>query len=305
MKVGVIGTGVMGTNHIRVYSELKDVDKVYAFDTDKESASGVKANGLIVCDSVEELLDMVDAVSICVPTRYHFDLTKRVIEEGVSCLIEKPMTLTVEEGEKLVKLLNNSDVIAGVGHIERFNPIIGVIESIIKKPLYVEMKRHNPVSARMTDSTVVEDLMIHDIDILFNLMFHNDYEIVSAGNADLCMALIKFGQAVVAVSASRKASKKIRSIYIEEEDFTIEGDFMNQDVYIYKKPGKYSIENGWRYRQENIIEKVMVNKTEPLRDELKTFIRCVKSGEEFTVTPAQALKNLRICEKINRLNGVL
>ena len=80
MKVGVIGTGVMGINHIRVYSELKDIDKVYAFDTDKESALGVKADGLIVCDSVEELLDLVDVVSICVPTRYHADLTKRVIE---------------------------------------------------------------------------------------------------------------------------------------------------------------------------------------------------------------------------------
>ncbi len=305
MRVGVIGTGRMGTNHIRVYSELKEVDEVYAFDTDKERLQSIGTDGLIVCDSARELLGLVDAVSICAPTRYHANLATEAVGAGVACLIEKPITSTVKEGEKLVELLEKSGVVAGVGHIERFNPIVGVIESIIDRPLYVEMKRHNPASARITDSTVVEDLMIHDLDIIFNLLFHGDYEIASAGDADLCMALIRFGSDVVAVSASRKASKKIRSIYIEEEDLTIEGDFMSQEVYIYKKPGKYSVEDGGRYRQENIIEKVMVNKTEPLKEELRRFIRCVEDGEEFAVTPAQALKNLRICEEIKRLNGIL
>ncbi|MBA5942196.1 MAG: Gfo/Idh/MocA family oxidoreductase [Methanophagales archaeon] len=306
MKVGVIGTGTMGKNHVRVYSEFKAVEEVYAFDMNRDSADRMKEFGAIVCDSIEELLNSVDAVSLCVPTEYHLEIARKVIEKDIHCLIEKPIALTVEEGEEIVKLLENRDVIAGVGHIERFNPIISEIERIIKKPLYVEIKRHNPASTRITDSTIVEDLMIHDIDIIFNLLFDSDdgaYEIYSAGNNDLCTALIKFDSSIVSLSASRKASKKIRSVYIEEEEFTIEGDFMNQEIYVYRKPGKYGIENE-RYTQENIIEKVLVNKVEPLKEELKSFIRSVEKGGEFTITPLQALNNLKICEEIGRLNGI-
>jgi len=304
MKVGVIGTGTMGKNHVRIYSELKAVEEVYAFDVDKENVKRVKEYGVIICDSMEELLERVDAVSICVPTKYHLEVAKRIIGKDIHCLIEKPITLTVEEGEELVNLLENTGLIVGIGHIERFNPIVGEIKKIIKNPLYVEIRRHNPASTRITDSTIVEDLMIHDIDIVFNVLFSGAYEIYSAGNNDLCKALIKFNSSIVSLSASRKASKKIRTMYIEEEKFTIEGDFMDQEIYVYRKPGKYGIENE-RYMQENIIEKVLVNKVEPLKEELKTFIACVKKGEEFPITAEQALNNLRICEEIRRLNGIL
>ena len=294
----------MGKNHVRIYSELKEVEEVYGFDVDKEKAKRLKEYGVIVCDSMEELLERVDVVSVCVPTKYHLEVAKRAIEKDVHCLIEKPITLTVKEGEELVNLLENKGLIVGIGHIERFNPITEEIEKIIENPLYVEIKRHNPASARITDSSIVEDLMIHDIDIVFNVLFDGEYVLYSAGNNDLCKALIKFDSSIVSLSASRKASKKIRTVYIEEEDFTIEGDFMNQEIYVYRKPGKYSIENE-RYMQENIIEKVLVNKIEPLKEELKTFVRCVKKGEEFSITPAQALNNVRICEEIRRLNGLL
>ena len=108
-----------------------------------------------------------------------------------------------------------------------------------------------------------------------------------------------FGHSVAAISASRLASKKIRTIYVETEEFTTEGDFMTQEVYIYRKPGKYGLENE-RYMQENIIEKVLVNKVEPLKVELKTFLDCARIGKSFPVTPEEALKNLRICEEIKR-----
>lgn len=304
MKVGVIGTGTMGRNHVRIYSELKEIEEFYAFDIDSVKAASLREYGAIVCDSMEELLKRVDAVSICVPTKYHLEVTKRAIANGVHCLIEKPITLTVSEGANLLDSLKGSKLIVGVGHIERFNPIVKEIERIVKKPLYVEISRHNPASARITDSSVVEDLMIHDIDIVFNVLFTGDYELHAAGNNDLCTALIEFGSSIVSLSASRKASKKIRTIYIEEEELTIEGDFMNQEIYVYRKPGRYVIENE-RYTQENIIEKVLVNKVEPLKEELKTFIQCVKNNEEFTITPMQALNNLRICEEIRSLNGIL
>ena len=307
MKVGVLGTGTMGKNHVRIYSELKEIEEVYAFDVDGEQVKSLKDYEVNICDSMEELLERVDAVSVCVPTKYHLEVAKRAIEKDVHCLIEKPITLNVREGEELVNLLEDKGLIVGVGHIERFNPIVEEIAKIIENPLYVEIKRHNPASARITDSTIVEDLMIHDIDIVFNVLFTpsgGDYEIYSAGNNELCTALIKFDSSIVSLSASRKASKKIREIYIEEEEFTVEGDFMNQEIYVYRKPGRYGIENE-RYTQENIIEKVLVNKVEPLKEELKTFVRCVEKGEEFTITPLQALNNLKICEEIRRLNGIL
>lgn len=298
MKIGIIGTGTMGRNHARVYSEFKGVEDIYVFDLNKNNVNEMRKLGFIVCDSVDELLDYVEAVSICVPTKYHLEVAKAAIEKNVPCLIEKPVTISVEEGEKLLNILKNKNLIVGVGQIERFNPIINEIKKMIVNPFFVELRRHNPLSSRVTDSSVVEDLMIHDIDIVFNVLFNNDsYKIYSGGTVDVCKAMVVFGGSIASISASRRACKKIRTIYIEDENFTIEGDFMAQEIYTYWKPEKYGIDRE-KYTQENIIEKVLVNKVEPLKVELRTFIDCVKKNTEFPVTPEQALNNLRICEKI-------
>ncbi len=300
MNVGVVGVGVMGKNHVRVFSEIKDVEKIYIYDIDKKKLEQLKEHAYI-CNSFSDFLNKVDAVSICVPTKEHYRVAKKVIENNIHCLIEKPMTLNVKEGEKILDLLKDRDIVAGVGHIERFNPIICEILKIVKNPTYVEIKRHNPASSRITDSSVIEDLMIHDIDLIFNVFFKNkkDYNIQCAGNKDVCMTLITFNSTFVALSASRLASKKIRSIYIENKEYTLEADFMAQEVYIYRKPVKHRMENE-RYSQENVIEKVLVNKVEPLKVELKTFVECIKKGKKFPVTPEQALENLKICEKISK-----
>ena len=297
MDVGVIGVGTMGKNHVRVYSELKSVDSVGVFDLNTAGAKEIgEKHGATVYSSVEELLANSDAVSVCVPTPFHNNVVGQVFSARKAVLIEKPICATADEATQLMKTAPEGITI-GVGHIERFNPIVEEIRKIVKKPLYVEMKRHNPASARVTGSTVIEDLMIHDIDILLNLFFSSPGDICSAGTADVCSVLMKCGNVPVSLSASRKSSKKIRMIYVEEEDFTIEGDFMTQEVTIYRKPGQYTFE-AERYVQENIIEKVMVNKLEPLKRELGTFIECVEKGRPFPITPEQAIHNLRICEEI-------
>jgi len=297
MDVGVIGAGVMGRNHARLYSELKRVDSLWITDLDTKTATEVaSANGGQVASTVEALLEQVDAVSICVPTRFHQEIAKKVFSAGVHALIEKPISHTVAEAEALVKIIP-PDLTVGIGHIERFNPIIDEIRRMIHKPLYIETKRHNPASTRITDSSVVEDLMIHDIDVVFSLLGSEDYSVQSTGNADVCGALFTISGTPVFMSGSRKSSKKIRSIYIEQEDCTIEGDYMTQEIAVYRKPGQYHIEND-RYVQENIIEKVLVNKQEPLKRELVTFLECVRERRPFPVTPQQALLNLKICEQI-------
>jgi predicted dehydrogenase len=296
MDVGIIGVGTMGKNHVRVYSELKSIDSVGVFDLNAGAAQAIgKQHGAEVFSSIDELLAQADAVSVCVPTQFHAEVVRQVFAAKKSVLIEKPLCSTAQEARMLMQSAPPG-ITLGVGHIERFNPIVAEIKKIVGTPVYVEMKRHNPASARVTGSTVVEDLMIHDIDILLNL-FGMPSDIHSTGSQDVCSVLMKCGKIPVSLSASRKSSKKIRMIYIEEEEFTIEGDFMTQEITIYRKPGQYQFE-AERYVQENIIEKVMVNKLEPLKRELSTFIECVNAGTPFPITPDQAISNLQICETI-------
>lgn len=297
MDVGVIGVGTMGRNHVRIYSELKSVGSLGIYDVNAEAARALgEKHGATVYSSVGELLDNSEAVSVVVPTAFHLNVVNEVFSKKRSVLIEKPICATSAEAKQLMKAAPPG-ITVGVGHIERFNPIVAEIKKIVKKPLYFEMKRHNPGSARVTGSSVVEDLMIHDIDILINEFFKESCEIHSVGNDDVMSVLMKCNNIPVVLSASRKASKKIRLIYVEDEDFTIEGDFMSQEVTIHRKPGQYQIE-AQRYVQENIIEKVVVGKVEPLKRELETFIDCVMNQRPFPITPDQAIRNLEFCERI-------
>jgi len=297
MDIGVIGVGTMGRNHVRVYSELRGVNSLGIYDVNTQAAKDLgEKHGATVYGSIGELLDNCDAVSVVVPTQFHSSVVRQVFSKKKSVLIEKPICATSDEAKQLMKKAPEGITI-GVGHIERFNPIVAEIKKIIDKPLYMELKRHNPASARITGSSVVEDLMIHDIDILLNVFFPNPSDIHSIGNEDIMSVLMKCDGIPVSLSASRRASKKIRSFYVEDADFTLEGNFMTQEVNIYRKPGQYQIE-AERYVQENIIEKVMLNKVEPLRRELETFVDCVNKNRPFPITPEQAILNLEFCEKI-------
>ena len=298
MDVGVIGVGAMGRNHVRVYSELRGVDSLGIYDENTQAAKVVgEKHSATVYGSISELLDNSDAVSVVVPTQFHSSIVEQVFAREKSVLIEKPICATADEAKQLMKKAPEG-VTIGVGHIERFNPIVAEIKKIVKTPLYVELKRHNPTSSRITGSSVVEDLMIHDIDIILNVFFPNPCDIHSVGNADVMSVLMNCNSIPVFLSASRKASKKIRTFYVEDAEFTIEGNFMTQEVNIYRKPGQYQIE-AERYVQENIIEKVMVNTVEPLKRELETFIDCVNRNRPFPISPEQAIRNLEFCEKIS------
>lgn len=299
MDVGVIGVGSMGKNHARIYSELKSVDSLSICDVNVKAADDIaKQYDATVYETIKDMIYNVDAVSVCVPTQYHYNVAKIVLDAQRGVLIEKPMCSTSKEALELMNYNYHTSTI-GVGHIERFNPIVPEIKKIMNNPLYIEFKRHNPASSRITGSSVIEDLMIHDIDILTNIFFPDKYpsEINAIGNDDVCSVLMEYNNIPVALSASRRSSKKIRSVYIEEPDFTIEGDFMSQEITIYRKPEQYKIE-AQKYTQENIIERVVVNKVEPLKSELSAFVDCVKKGVMFTVTPKQAISNLEFCEDI-------
>ncbi|MEN6517174.1 MAG: Gfo/Idh/MocA family oxidoreductase [Methanospirillum sp.] len=297
MEIGVLGTGVMGRNHVRIYSGMKKIDSVRVYDLNREAAREVaETTGAIPCDSADELLRHVDAVSICVPTPFHFRTAAAVLEHEVAMLVEKPACQTACEARQLAAMVPDH-LVAGVGHIERFNPIVSEIKKILRDPLYVEARRHNPGSARITGSSVVEDLMIHDIDVMTHLFPGAEPEVSSRGTPDVCSALMSYGGVPVTLSPSRKASKKIRSLYVEEEDLTIEGDYMTQEVTVYRRPDAYESVNE-RYVQENVIEKVLVNRVEPLNLELSTFVDCVSTGRPFPITLDEGTADLEVCERI-------
>ncbi|MHA1755076.1 MAG: Gfo/Idh/MocA family oxidoreductase [Candidatus Odinarchaeia archaeon] len=301
LDFGVIGVGNMGTNHLRVYSELRWVNRLYVYDVNLKHALEIqkKYDGVEVCSSLDEINRKVDAVSVCVPTKDHLSVISKCLDAGVNILVEKPVVLNSAEGELLEKKLKQADIIFGVGHIERFNPIISEINKLVKSPKYIEIKRHNPTSLRVKDSSVLEDLMIHDIDLIWNNFFFKQREnlIYAAGNDNFCKVIVDFNGPIVSLSASRVSSRKIRTIYVEDEDFSIEGNFMDQEVLVYRKPTIYVSEN-YRYTQENVIEKVLINKVEPLKRELMEFINCIRFNKIFPVTFEQAILNLQIVEVI-------
>jgi len=301
MIFGVIGVGSMGRNHVRVLTEIKKVEDVVIYDVNRNQAEEIAEKyDARIANSVGELLKEVDAVCICSPTKFHFQHASECLEAGKHILVEKPISSSYDEGKKLLELLkSHRDLVFGVGHIERFNPIVSELADLGLDVAYLSIKRHNPASLRITDSTVVEDLMIHDIDIVFNVIFsgESEYKISAAGNRNIVHALIKFGGKIASLSASKISSKKIRTIYLENEEITVEGDFMTQELYIYRKPSVYQSVNE-KYLQENVIEKVLINKVEPLKVELKTFVDAIDGEAEFPVTAKQAVENLRICEII-------
>jgi len=297
MEIGVLGTGAKGRNHVRVYSAMKNVDSVRVYDLNRAISREVaERTGAIACDSAEDLLRRVDAVSICVPAPYRHIAAEAALEHGTHMLLERPACRTAREALQLAEAVPDG-LVAGVGQVERFNPIVAEIKRIVRRPLYVEAKRHNPASPRGTGSTVVDDLMIHDADVMTHLFPGIRPRVSSSGTPEVCSALMSYGDVPVYLSASRRSSRRIRSIFIEEEDLTIEGDYMSQELTIYRRPDAFeSVDE--RYVQENVTERVRVNRVEPLQLELSTFVDCAREGRPFPVTLEEAAANLEVCRRI-------
>jgi predicted dehydrogenase len=304
MKVGVIGTGAMGRNHVRTYADLRGVE--YLGVTDVDVASGkeaAKRHNAEFVPTLDALLKKVEAVSLCVPTKFHFEVAKKVMEAGIPCLIEKPIAMEAEEGRKLEKIRERAGVIAGVGHIERFNPLIPEIKKLIPDPYYVEINRHNPTSGRRTDTDVITDLMVHDLDLVWNFLLKGKKgSVLSASgfkraSIDFAVSLLRFDNCTALLSANRMSSKKIRQISMEDWDKTVVGNLMSQELFVYYKPSEVNTER-LKYRQENRMEQVTVSKIEPLREELRTFLKCVKEDNSFPVTLEEASMVLEVADRI-------
>jgi len=234
LKVGVIGTGHLGKLHTKMFAEIENCELVGIYDSNSEQAKNVSEEYKVsAANSIEELLDKVDAVSIAAITSAHYEIAIKCFDKGIHVFVEKPITATIPQAEELVKISNDKKLNLQVGHIERFNPALVSMEKYMLEPKFIQTDRLAQFNPRGTDVAVVLDLMIHDIDIILSLVKSDVKDVQANGvaivsdNLDIANARIQFENGAVAnVTASRISQKKMRKMRIFQQDGYIALDFV-------------------------------------------------------------------------------
>lgn len=248
MKVGVIGVGYLGKYHAQKYSGMKDVELVGVADVDPLIAEAVASeNNCRAFSNYHELLQLVDAVSVVVPTTYHHKVALDCIDAGVDMLMEKPITTTVEEADEIIDKAERKKLIMQVGHLERFNPAVEAMVPSLTVPVFIESQRISTFKNRGVDVDVVLDLMIHDIDIILNIIkspletIHTVGAPVVTDYTDIANARLIFENGATAnVTVSRIARTNTRRMRIFQPGSMINVDFANRKVMtIHLKKGEF------------------------------------------------------------------
>ncbi|MCS5646111.1 MAG: Gfo/Idh/MocA family oxidoreductase [Candidatus Marinimicrobia bacterium] len=245
VKVGVIGVGHLGQHHVKHYVSLKDANLVGIVDTDQERAVEIsKQFDIPVFNELQDLLKQVDAVSIVTPTLYHAKIAETCITNDIHVFIEKPITETLEEAERLLVLSKEKDVMIQVGHIERLNPALLALKPYRVEPKFLEIQRLAPYTVRGTDVPVVLDKMIHDIDILLSLVDSPVKSIQATGlsiltdSLDIAHARIRFGNGTVAsIMSSRVAKDEVRKVKLFQKSLYATIDLLLGLAEVYKIVG--------------------------------------------------------------------
>ncbi|ELY56411.1 Gfo/Idh/MocA family protein [Natronococcus jeotgali] len=305
IDVGVIGVGSMGQHHARVYNELPEANLVGLFDADDERAAEVAADHGVSALPLDELLENVDAVSIVVPTEYHYDLATQCLDANVGILIEKPVLEDLDQSADLRSRVEHANVPAQVGHIERFNPAVTQLEEIVDDLSIVSIRsqRLGPEPERTIEDSAVLDLMIHDIDVVLSVLGQTPIRVQSAGVDENrhASALLEFEDNVMAsLTASRKTQQKVRTLEITAEECFIELDYIDQSLEIHRSSiPEYIEENGdVRFKHESIVERPTIRNAEPLRRELESFVETVSGNGIPDVTVEDGINALEVAEAI-------
>ncbi|MBU4463009.1 MAG: Gfo/Idh/MocA family oxidoreductase, partial [Proteobacteria bacterium] len=246
LRVGVIGAGYLGKFHAEKYARMDNVDLVGVVDKNRSLAENVAGNyNARAYIDHKELLGKVDAASIVVSTPEHYAVSKDFLENDVDLLIEKPMTVALEEADELIRIAESRGLIIQVGHLERFNPAVVALRDIVKNPMFIESHRLSIYHSRGTDVSVVLDLMIHDIDIILNFVRSDIKTIHAAGipviseHVDIANARLEFESGCIAnVTASRISTKNERKVRLFQKDAYISVDFANRKITVINKAGE-------------------------------------------------------------------
>jgi len=296
LRVGVVGVGVMGSNHARVLAELPGVKLAGIADPDRKRRELVaRALGCAAFSDVEALMHHgVDAVTIAAPTHLHRDLAIECAARGLHVLVEKPIATTVEEGRAIVTAARRAGVTLMVGHVERFNPAVESIKKAIKDQdiLSIAITRVGPFPPRMSNVGVVIDLAVHDIDLI---RWFTDSEIVEiqpqtssavAEREDIALLQFRTASGVLAhINTNWLTPFKARTIHIATRDKYLIGDLLTLQVtecFGFQPDGSYSMRH------------LSVGYQEPLRAELVAFVNAIRGGEPPAVTGDEAVASLEV-----------
>ncbi len=295
VRVGIIGVGYLGMQHARILSYLEEAELKGVADINFRKAVEIgNRHGVQYYQDYEKMLDEVDAAIVATPTSEHFSISMKLLKEGKSILVEKPITETVEQGEELVSMATKNGLILQVGHLERFNPAVEAAESMISEPKFIEVQRLGSFSARSLDIDVVLDLMIHDLDIIMALVKDEINVIKSSGihvlseKIDIANARLEFKSGCVAtLTASRVHQGKVRKLRIFEPASYYSIDYIDQEVKIFPLNGR-----------RTDIKTLKITKEEPLKKELKNFFRCIREKKTRKVSGDEGLRALKLAYKV-------
>ncbi|MGQ3676021.1 Gfo/Idh/MocA family oxidoreductase [Xanthobacter sp. TB0139] len=296
LRVGVIGVGIMGSNHARVLSALPEAELVAVADPDQAQAERVAQ--FLGCDAVSDHMDLLalglDAVVVAAPTHLHHDVALDVIGSGTSVLVEKPIASSAEEGREIVAAAKAKGVTLMVGHVERFNPAVRAVKEAIRgeQLLSVAITRVGPFPPRMSNVGVVVDLAVHDIDLIRWLTDSDIVEVQPLTSAALAeredIALLQFRTAsgvLAHINTNWLTPFKARTVHVATARKYVIGDLITRQVtehFDYRPDGSYSTRH------------LPVAYAEPLRSELQNFLNAVRSGQQPEVTGEQGVASIDI-----------
>jgi predicted dehydrogenase len=288
LKTAVIGVGYLGKFHADKYAALPNSDLIAVVDSNEDTANSIAdKHNIQALTDYHDLLGKVDAVSIAVPTSLHFQIARDFLDHGSHVLIEKPITVTVDQADELIALARSRQRLIQVGHLERFNAAILDLDQVLEKPMFIESHRLAPFNPRATDVNVVLDLMIHDIDIILNIVRSEVTSIAASGTpvltdtTDIANARLEFANGCVAnVTASRVSLKTERKMRLFQPDSCITIDFHNRTMNLYQKgdqemfPGIPEIE-----AKESVYEN-----NDALQAEIIAFLNSIETGSPALVS---------------------
>ncbi len=308
VRIGVIGAGRMGRNHLRILSRLDSVDLIGLIEPDSANASeAVQKFQCQVFTSIDALCDQVDAVIVTAPSAMHGAIGLQVLKNKTHCLMEKPLAVTEQECLSLISTAEENGVILMVGHVERFNPAIQQLKSILddgQRVFAYDARRMSATSSRISVVDGVMDLMVHDIDVISWLAGEKVKQISSVGTKegsrdhfDYVVANLTFESGSIAsITASRITQNKIRSLQVTSEKGLFEADFVNQSVDLYQQNSMREMPEGTSgsFLLDLTVGRVLINRAEPLMSEISHFVDCIRNNTPPLIDGKEAYAALKI-----------
>ncbi|MHC4931894.1 MAG: Gfo/Idh/MocA family oxidoreductase [Planctomycetota bacterium] len=321
-RVAVVGVGHFGRNHARIYSTMPEVELVAVADPNGDRCRAIGEQYGAEAVSSHREIEGVDAVSVAVPTVHHADIACWFLDRSIPVLVEKPLADSVEAAERIVATASENGTFVGVGHVERFNPVVVAATEMGIQPLFIECHRLNPFSFRATDVGVVLDLMIHDLDVILHFVRSKVKRVDAVGlgilseREDIANARITFENGAVAnVTASRVAVQTMRKIRVFSRDSYVSLDYGKRQGVIFRKSPNLTLEMVKQITEqpesladlrnrESVFGELLHSDTiplpehDPLERELQDFVDCVRAGRSPAVTGEHGMEVIRIADAI-------